>query len=153
MREFHLLAQFDVVAPPRPPGAGNPLSHPIHGKDGGPLEGGTQKGARGMRQMVLAEKNSVPRNTKVRRDLPAHPQLVDHPSDHRLTKHFVRQRIGLESRHHDPVELSKWLFEECDIIELSPLNPTGLQTELDGRLRETEIVLDAGEAFFFRGSN
>ena len=78
-----------------------------------------------------------------------HPEFVDHPGDHRLTKHLPGLRIGLQNRHQDAVELAEGLFKEDCIIDILPLDTCGFETELDCIFGKSKVVLYAGEAFLF----
>ena len=84
--------------------------------------------------MVLAEQDAVFGDAQVCGDLGSDPQLVHHPGDHGLAKHFVGLRIGLQHGHQDAVELAEGLLEEGDIVHVAALDAAGFQTELDGVL-------------------
>ena len=153
MGEHHLLPDVDLVAASDAPGARHPLTHAVHGQDGGFVEGRAQKRAGGVRQVMFAEQNLVGRNAQLRGDLRADPQLVDHPGDHRLAKDLVRLRIGLQHGHQDAVELAEGLLVEDDVVQVAGLDARALQAELDGLVGKVEVVLDAAEALFFGGGD
>ena len=49
----------------------------------------------------------------------------------------------------DPFELDEWFFEERDVIEIRAGDASFGQTEADGALGESEIVLDSAEPLSF----
>src|SRR6266478_3076678 len=83
----------------------------------------------------------------------SHPELVDHPGDHRFAKHFPGFRIGLQDRHQNAVKLPEGLFEEDDVVDVSTCDAGAIQTELDRISGIPEVMLHAGEALFFGGSD
>src|SRR6266849_10348058 len=101
--------------------------------------------------MVLAKQDAVLRNTQFRKNGGPHPELVDHPGDHRFAENFIRQRIGLQDGHQDAVKFSKGFFEESNIIEVAATNAGSIQTKLNGALGKAEIVFDASKSLLFRG--
>src|SRR5271166_6763551 len=102
---------------------------------------------------MLGVEDLVGRNAQLRRDLRTYPQLVDHPGDHRLTEDLVRLRIGLQHAHQNAVEFAEGLLVKDRIVKIFALNAAAFETELDGLMRKSEVVLDAAEALFFGGRN
>src|ERR1700681_3512679 len=149
MRENHLLPQIDPIAATGAPGTRHPFSNAIDREDGRFVERRAKIGARGMGEMVFAEKNSIFWNPKLRRDRRAHPELVDHPRDHRLAEDLVRLRVRLQDGHQDTVEFSERLFEKGNIVDISTVQASRSETKLYGGLGEAVIVFDAREAFLF----
>ena len=86
-------------------------------------------------------------------DLGADPQLVEHPGDHRLAENLPGLRIGLQHGRQIAVELAERLLVEDHVVDVGALDASAFQAELDGLVREVEVVLDAREALFFGGGD
>jgi hypothetical protein len=151
MRKNHLLTQIDPAPAARAPCSRDPLSNAVDGQDRSLIEWRAQERACRMGKMVFAEKNSILGNSKFRRNGRPHPKLVNHPGDHRFAENLVRLRVRLQNRHQNPVELSKGLFEKCNVVDIVAANTGCIQAVLNGVPWKAVVVLHAGEAFFFRG--
>src|ERR1019366_5767237 len=106
-----------------------------------------------MGQVMVAIQHPVPWYSQLLGNLGAHPQLVDHPRDHGLAEDLVGLGIGLQDGHQDAVKLAERLLIEDRVIHVLTLDSSTLQAELDCLVGEVEVVLDAGEALLFGGSD
>src|SRR5271165_1372203 len=106
-----------------------------------------------MRQVVFAIKDPILGNSQVGRYLGSDPELVHHPGNHGFAENLVGLRIGLQNGHQDTVELAEGLLEESDVVQVGTFDAAGFETVLYRVLWIVEVMLDAAEAFLFRGSD
>src|SRR4051812_48480929 len=98
--------------------------------------------------MVSREEDLVARNIEVRRDDAAHPDLLAERVLDRMWKRFPRPGKRPQRACEDPLELQHAAFVEDDGVEIGCLESAVIQAPLDGRQRESGIVLPARETLF-----
>src|SRR6516164_8141021 len=101
--------------------------------------------------MVLTEEDLFLGDVQFRLQGRFYPEFVDHPRNHRLPEDPPGLRVHLQARHKDAVQLAEGFLEKNDIIQVGALETSLVETEADSVRGETEVVLDPGKTFFFRG--
>src|SRR5882724_11389583 len=106
-----------------------------------------------MRQVMFTKKNSILRHADFLQNVTLNPQFFVEPGNHCLAEDARSSGKGAQYRHQNAFELYQWLFMKHDIVEVFTPEAALGQTELDGQLRKSMVVLFAAEALFFRGSD
>src|SRR5580704_12933334 len=98
---------------------------------------------------MVGEQNLLAVDRQLRLQRARDPELVEHPSNHRFTKHLQRLWIGLQDAGQDAVELAERLLEKNHVIQIPAIDACLAQAELDGIGGEIKVVLLAGKSLFF----
>lgn len=97
MRKANFSEQFDIGSLADSEAGCRPFSDPVDREERRLFEGGAEKGAGSMREMVFAEKDSRPGYPEPLLDQVFNPQLVAKPGDHCLAKNPMRAWKGLQA--------------------------------------------------------
>ena len=153
MGEAHLLGEGDLGAPPVACGRSGPLADPVHGEDGGFLEGRGVEGARGVGEVVLAKEDLLGLHAQLVADQALDPEFVEQPVDHCLAEDTPASRDGLEGGEQNALEFDEGLFVEDEIVEVTGVDASGLETKSDGVGGKAAVVLEAAEALLLGGGD
>ena len=151
MGEADLAEHANVGAAADPVGGGGPLPDPVDGQDRRLVERRAEEGARGVREVVIAEDDLGLVHLEVLADLALDPELLGHPGDHRFLEDAPRLRERGHGRPEDAVELQERLLEEDDHVQVLAADAARLQAEVDRPARKVVVVLLAAEALLFGG--
>ena len=159
MREMQLLAHLQMVAAAEADRRGRPLADPVHGEDDRLLEQRREESGRGVTLVVLREQElALPIEVGIEgAQLVAQEllleQLLLQPERDRHAKGTEAPggecKIGFEQ----PFELEERLVVERDMIDVGEADAGLGQAIGDGVMRETGIVLLAGEALLLGGGD
>ena len=104
-----------------------------------------------MRHMVIAKQDPLRVDLEAIANQRLDPELVGDPATHRLAKDTVGAGEGRERRKQQALELHKGLLVEDDVVDILDTNAGSPETELDGEVRETAVMLHAGKTLFSGG--
>ena len=159
MREMQLFAHLQVVAAPEADRRGRPFADPVHGEDDRLLERRRKEGGRGVALVVLREQKlalpievGIERAKLVAQELLLE-QLLLQPQRDRHAEGAEAPGSECEIGFEQPFELEERLVVERDMIDVGEADAGLGQAIGDGVMRETGIVLLAGEALLLGGGD
>lgn len=106
-----------------------------------------------MRKVVIGEEDALAADSQLGLKRAGHPQLVEHPADHGLTKHFPGLGIRLQDTGENTIELPKGFLEKHNVVEVLTGELALLEAKPDRIAGKIEIVLDARKPLFLGGCN
>ena len=159
MGKVDLLQHVQLMAMANGQGGGGPFAHPVHGQDGGLMEGGGEEGTRRMTLVVLGEQQLL-RPVEVRQMLFEFrveqrllKQLLFQPNGHGHGERAVAARRKAQIGLKQALKLQEGLVVECDVIDCVKRDACLTQTVINRPVRKAGIMLFAREAFFLSGGH